>query len=358
MELLSSRISSKVLTVGPDYKNHRGGVGAVISVYSKYFEMFNFVPSYKVGTGFYKIYIFFKGLFKLFWMLISNRRIKIIHIHGASNGSFYRKFIIFFICKYIFRKKIVYHIHGGGFGKFYNKSGGFLKRLIRTVLNNSDCVITLSQSWYKYFHENFAIRKLVVLPNIIDYPLKLQRTGIPDSLTFLFFGLICEAKGIFDLLNVIGINKEDYRSRMKLLIGGNGDIQKLKTLISENHTEDLIEYLGWVDNENKSAVFNKSDVFVLPSYTEGLPISILEAMSYGKAIIATDVGGVSEIVKENENGILIEPGNLQQIGQAIERMLDNRELVNRFGEVSELRVQRFLPDAVLNNLEDIYKSLL
>ena len=358
MELLSFQLSSKVLTIGPDYKNHRGGVGAVISVYSKYFGVFNFIPSYQVGSSIYKSYIFFISIFKLIFILISNRRIKIIHIHGASNGSFYRKFIIFLICRYVFRKKIVYHIHGGGFGNFYKKSGSFSKRLIRTLLNNSDCIITLSQSWYKYFHENFNIKKLVILPNIIDYPHKLQRTISPDSLTFLFFGLICEAKGIFDLLTVIENNKEDYRSRMKLLIGGNGDTRKLQALINDHHTGDIIEYLGWVDNEKKSAAFNNSDVFVLPSYSEGLPISILEAMSYGKAIIATDVGGVSEIVRENENGILIEPGNLPQIRQAINKMLDHKDLVRRFGEVSELHVQRYLPDAVLKNLEDIYKSLL
>jgi glycosyltransferase involved in cell wall biosynthesis len=358
MELLSSQISSKVLTVGPDYKNHRGGVGAVLSVYSKNFEVFNFIPSYKVGSSVYKSFIFVKSIFKLFVTLISNRRIKIIHIHGASNASFYRKFIIFFICKYIFRKKIVYHIHGGGFGKFYTKSGSISKRLIRILLNNSDCVITLSQSWYKYFNETFNIKKLVVLPNIIDYPHKVKRTEVPDTLTFLFFGLICEAKGIYDLLKVIENNKEDYRSSMKLLIGGNGDTQKLKSIIDEHQTGDIIEYLGWVDNEKKSAAFNKSDVFILPSYYEGLPISILEAMSYGKAIIATDVGGVSEIVKENENGILIEPGNLLQIRQAINKMLQNRDMVTRFGEVSELNVHRYLPEAVLKNLEDIYKSQL
>ena len=358
MEQLSSQVSSKVLTVGPEFKNHRGGVGAVISVYSKYFEVFNFIPSYKVGSGFYKSYIFFKSIFKLIFILISNRRIKIIHIHGASNGSFYRKFIIFLICRHIFRKKIVYHIHGGGFGNFYKKSGSFTKRLIRILLNNSDCIITLSQSWYKYFHENFNIKKLVVLPNIIDYPHKLQRSTSPDSLTFLFFGLICETKGIFDLLTVIENNKEDYRSRMKLLIGGDGDTQKLQALINDHQTGDIIEYLGWVDNEKKSAAFNKSDVFILPSYTEGLPISILEAMSYGKAIIATDVGGVSEIVRENENGILIEPGNLRQIELAINNMLDHKDLVKRFGEVSELHVQKYLPDEVLKKLNEIYKSLL
>jgi glycosyltransferase involved in cell wall biosynthesis len=129
-------------------------------------------------------------------------------------------------------------------------------------------------------------------------------------------------------------------------------------MINKNHTSDIVEFLGWVDNEKKSAVFNNSDVFVLPSYAEGLPISILEAMSYGKAIIATDVGGVSEIVRENENGILIEPGNQQQIKLAINNLLDHRELLSKFGAVSELIVQRYMPDAVIKKLEDLYKSLL
>ncbi len=358
MEFLSHKLSSQILTVGPDYKNHRGGVGAVISVYSKYFEVFNFIPSYRVGSAFYKSYIFIKCIIRLFVFLISNRQIKIVHIHGASNSSFYRKFIIFFISRYIFRKKIVYHIHGGGYQKFYDKSGDLTKFLIKNLLRNSDCVITLSKSWYEYFNKSFAIKKLIVLPNIIDYPNKLQKTYKEESLTLLFFGLICDAKGIFDLLNVIEKNKDDYKNRVRLLIGGNGEIQRLKSAINKQHTGEIVEYLGWVDNERKSAAFNKSDVFVLPSYTEGLPISILEAMSYGKAIIATDVGGVSEIVRENENGILVEPGNLQQIRLAINNLLDHNELVKKFGAASEIMVQRFLPDEVIRKLEDIYKSLL
>lgn len=358
MEYLSSELSSKVLTVGPDYRNHRGGVGAVISVYSKYFEVFNFIASYRVGSVFYRIYVFTLSIFKLFGILIANRGLKIVHIHGASNGSFYRKFMIFFISRYIFRKKIVYHIHGGGFREFYKRSNRFSKPLIRLVLNNSDCIITLSQSWYQYFSDNFKIKKLIVLPNIVDYPHKFQKGGKSDYLTLLFFGLICDAKGIFDLLNVIENNKEDYRTKVKLLIGGNGDTQRLKDLIDQQNTGDIVEFLGWVDNEKKSAAFNDSDVFILPSYTEGLPISILEAMSYGKAIIATDVGGVSEVVRENENGILIEPGNLNQIEYAINNLLQNRYLVKKFGTVSEILVQSYMPEEVMKKLGQIYNSLL
>lgn len=358
MELLSSQISSKVLTVGPDYRNHRGGVGAVISLYSKYFAVFNFIPTYRVGSVFYKSYVFLISLLKLTGRLISDRNIRIVHIHGASKGSFYRKFMIFFISKYIFRKKIVYHIHGGGFSEFYKRSGFFSKWLIRITLNKSDFVITLSQSWYHYFQDNFRIKKLVVLPNIIDYPQKQQRINHSDYLHLLFFGLVCDGKGIFDLLKVIGNNKEVYRKKVRLLIGGNGETQKLKTLIRQGETGEIVDFLGWVDNDKKPAAFSNSDVFILPSYTEGLPISILEAMSYGKAIISTGVGGIPEIVKDNENGILIEPGNLDQIKNAIGRLIDQPELIRKFGLASEQMVQKFLPGEVIKKLDEIYKLLL
>ena len=107
----------------------------------------------------------------------------------------------------------------------------------------------------------------------------------------------------------------------------------------------------------KVAVFNNADVFILPSYNEGLPISILEAMSYGKAIISTSVGGIPEIVKQNENGLLIEPGNLEQIEQSINNLLEHPELINEFGAISEQLVQKYLPHFVLKELEGYYTSV-
>jgi len=355
---LSSELSSKILTVGPVYRNHRGGVGAVIDIYSRYFEIFNFVSTYRAGSILFKGYIFSLGLIKLIITLSLNRKIKIIHIHGASNSSFYRKFVIFIIGKYLFRKIIIYHIHGGGFQVFYEKANAFSKKLIKTFLENADTIICLSQSWYEYYNKNFKGKKLVILPNIIDYPGKVENNRNAIVTTFLFFGSICEAKGVFDLVNVIADKKEQYRNRIKLLIGGNGEIQHLKDLIKIQQIEDIVEFLGWVNNEEKIAVLNRADIYILPSYNEGLPISILEAMSYGKAVISTNVGGIPEIVRNKENGLLIEPGNLEQIEKALNFFLGNTELIEEYGAVSKQLVQNYLPDPVLKQLINIYKSVL
>lgn len=355
---IAADLSSKILTIGPDCHNHRGGVGAVIDAYSKYFEVFNFIASHKNASAGIKIYVFLVSLVKLIFTLILNRTIKTIHIHGASYGSFYRKFVVFIIVKYIFRKKVIYHIHGGGFQEFYEKSGTLTKRLVKVFLGNADLILCLSQSWKEFYEHNFKIKRLMVLPNIIDYPVEVKNTVKTNVLTFLFLGLICDEKGIFDLMEVIIKNKERYRSRIKLYIGGNGEVQRLKDMIIKHHIEDIVEFLGWISSTEKAIVLNNTDVYILPSYTEGVPISILESMSYGKAIISTNVGGIPEIVRNNENGLLIDPGEPAQLERAIDFFLENPELTEEYGIISEQMVQKYLPHSVLKELQAIYKSVL
>jgi glycosyltransferase involved in cell wall biosynthesis len=355
---ISEDLSSKILTTGTDYHNHRGGIGAVIEVYSRYFEVFNFIATHKNGSIVYKIYVFLFSLIKFIFTLISNRKIKTIHIHGSSYGSFYRKFVVFIIGRYIFRKKIVYHIHGGAFQKFYENSDILTKRLVKILLSNANIILCLSESWGKYYEQNFEIRRLKILPNIIDYHVKVKDAVKTDIINFLYLGLLCDAKGIFDLIEVIVKNKERYKGRIKLYIGGNGEVQRLEDMINKHHIEDIVEFLGWISSTDKAIALNSSDVYILPSYTEGLPISILESMSYGKAIISTNVGGIPEIVKNNENGLLINPGDLKQIEQSIDFFLENPEKVRKYGIISEQIVQKYLPHSVLKELEEIYKSIL
>lgn len=116
--------------------------------------------------------------------------------------------------------------------------------------------------------------------------------------------------------------------------------------------------MGWVTREEKEIVLKKTDVFILPSYREGLPVSILESMSYGKAIIATNVGGIPEVVRDRENGLLIVPGELKQLENSLDFFIQNPELIKEYGIVSERIVQKYLPHSVLKDLTCIYESLL
>lgn len=351
-------ISNAILTIGPDYRNHRGGIGAVLEVYNKCFENFKFLASYKVGSVLYKSIYFFYFLFIFIIRLVLDGNIRIVHIHGASRGSFVRKFICFIIAKYIFRKKTIYHIHGAEYHLFYSHSNMIIKKSIRIFINNSDCIFCLSEVWKDFFALNFNPKKIEIVPNIIDYPsVNNQNKGFLVK-NFLFLGQIGNGKGIFDLLEVFLRNKEKYNGIIKLVIGGNGETEKLKAIIKEKQIEEFVEFIGWVTNEKKINCLQTADVYILPSYNEGLPISILEAMSYGQAIIATNVGGIPEIVIPGRNGVLIEPGNLIEIEKAIDFFIDNPEKIKSYGKESKHIVMKHLPDAVVMELSNIYKLLL
>ena len=359
MQKQPKEIVHHILTIGPEYRNHRGGIGAVLEIYSRYFEVFNFISSYKEGNWLIKSIEYFICLFNYFAILIQNKQIKIIHIHGASNGSFYRKYFLFIIAKKVFKKKVIYHLHGGGFENFHKASSSFVKTRIKYLVENVDTVICLSEKWRVFFDQNFKCKKLKIIPNIIDYPLKIEnKNENNDKIRLLFLGLICNNKGIFDLLNVIINDKDYYKDKIILYIGGNGERERLLEIIEKHSLQGTVEYIGWVTSEVKAKYLIKCNVYILPSYIEGLPISILEAMSYAKPIISTNVGGIPEIVIPGKNGFLLEPGDLNGIERTIKYCIENKEVLLKYGDESKKIVEKHLPQKVIKELFDIYQELL
>lgn len=351
---IPKHLSKQILTIGPQHLNHRGGVGAVIDIYSKYFDEFKYIKSQKPGSKLIKSVTFIQCLIFLCWKLLFDVHIKIIHIHGASRGSFYRKYMIFLLAKYLFRKKVFYHIHGAEYHLFYTKSNTFVKKRIAKLINSADGIICLSTKWKEFFESNFKPKKIFIVSNIIDYPVHDASKRIGNKLTFLFLGQIGERKGIFDILSVLIKNKRKYEGKLRLVIGGNGQVDKLNEIISTNGLQKIVSFVGWISKADKAKWLQKSHVYILPSYNEGLPISILEAMSYGHPIIATSVGGIPEIVKPEKNGILIEPGSLAQIENAIDFFLQNPKKIKSYGGVSRELVKKHLPKSVISELVNIY----
>lgn len=360
--ILKDNLSGKVLTIGPDHQNHRGGIGAVLSAYTLFYETFNFIPTYKYHTkNFTKTLFYIKQVGLLFKILAAKKEIRIVHIHGAQRGSFYRKFLMFIIAKKLFRKKVVYHMHSDCFDTFYGNSAGIQKKLINYFINNVDALICLAPFWKKFFTDNFRNKNIEIINNVIPKPINWHSysTGEDSSvINFLFLGRIGHRKGIFDILNVISQKKELFAGKMKLRVGGDGETERLKEFISENKLEHIVEYVGWIQGQEKDTLLSKSDIYILPSYSEGLPISILEAMSYKLPVISTPVGGIPEIVTNDVNGKLVTPGNLAEIESAIRFFIDNPAKIKEFGKASYEKTGPYFPDFVSAQLQNVYNGLL
>ena len=173
----------------------------------------------------------------------------------------------------------------------------------------------------------------------------------------MFLGAICDNKGIFDLLDVIATNKAEFIGRIKLYIGGNGEVERLQSVISQKQLAEIVEYVGWVTGEDKNRLLKDCDIVMLPSYIEGLPITLLEAMAYAKPSITTNVGGIPEIVESGKNGAIITPGDKKMLYEAIRLFMDNPQLIAEYGNDGLNRVKDFYPQSVKVQLENLYKQL-
>ena len=350
--MIKKSIASHVVSIGCSNKNNpKGGIGQVLYCYEQYvFEEFNFVTISRKSNIWNNIALFIRGLFNFLFTLLFKRKIKIVHIHTSQRRSFVRSNVFMTLAK-VFKKKLVLHIHGGGFRDYYYEKPDFVTR----CLKKCDVIVVLSEEW-KNFLKSVGFDSVVV-ENIITEPV-MREVPEDDKVHLLFLGLITKLKGIYDLVEVIAEHKDEFRGKMLLHVGGNGEVDVLKKKIKDLEVEELVKFEGWVSKDKKIELMNKCKVFILPSYVEGLPLSILEAMSYNMAIISTRVGGIPSIVEDQINGLLFEPGDKDSIYSSVKLLVFNKQLLLSMSKDNSQKIGDFYPDNVANKLEYIYTTLL
>ena len=346
---------SNIIFLGTEFKKGKGGVASVLNEYSKIFPKATFISTTASNGSLKNIIVLIIAIIKLPFILTFNRS-AIVHIHGASYNSFFRKHLFFKIISF-FGNKVIYHIHGAEFHEFYKNASKKGKHKIAYLINNVACVICLSPEWKIFFEENFHPNKIKIIPNIVEEPI-VTKENSGNEFSFLFLGHVSERKGIWLLLEALEALKDELLlGKFTFYIGGNGEVDLLKKIIKEKKLESIVKFIGWVTAENKKEYLNKANAYILPSYNEGLPISILEAMTYSLPIIATNVGGIPQVVVNRVNGLLIEPGNLNELKKAIKFAIENQEVFKSYGKESLKLVETHLPKNVKKELEQLYNTI-
>lgn len=356
-QLIPKEMGDRVLMVGVYYKNNApGGMAAVIQYYAKYFERLRYFSSWRLTSKPMRLLYGLSAYFGVLWNLVIDRRIRILHVHTAADASFWRKSMFVKMGK-CFGKNVIFHVHASRFKDFYNESSR--QDEIVSNIRLADKLVVLSESWKEWFMGiGVDAEKIVVLHNITDYPVLTEKKMSDGKVHFLFLGEIGQRKGVFDILRGLAKHREELKDRIVLKIGGNRNEEQLLSVINDNRLQDFVKFEGWVAGEKKRELLNWADVFVLPSFNEGLPISILEAMSYGCPIISTPVGGIPEVVRTGENGVIVTPGNEEDIVAAMKKYIDTPGLLDKEGTCSKNMVKTYLPDFVLDHLKRIYEELL
>lgn len=206
--------------------------------------------------------------------------------------------------------RVILHIHRGDFVKRLSDSGFAYRMFAKILLRTADALIVLSEAQKSDMAAYFA-GDIHVLPNTVDTEVG-PRTYIKPASNFLYLSNLIKEKGYQDLISVF---HSDELKKINLILAGAIHTDKDKNFLAEHQAQN-INYLGSVFGEKKLSIFESSDCFILPSYNEGQPISILEAISRGIIVVATDVGCVRDMLPDNYP-FLFKPGDKTQLSQHI-----------------------------------------
>lgn len=337
----------------------KGGIAAVVSGYygsklEQDYEMI-YVESYKDGGKLTKLIKGICGYFKFAKVLLVDRP-DLVHIHSSFGPSFYRKLPFIYMASWA-HKPIINHIHGADFSIFYEQADEKKKRLIKLVYEKCSRLIALSDEWKERLGRIVSEDKIVIIENysILHKDALDERQNRKTNNTVLFLGELGHRKGCYDIPYVIGKVAKRI-PEVKFILAGAGSAQdegNILQLIKENNVEKNVEFPGWVRSDRKDRLLREADVFFLPSYNEGMPMSILDAMGYGLPIVSTRVGGIPKIVVNGLNGYCLEPGDIEKMANAIIDVLNNPSM----GEESiEIICEKYSFDLHLQKLVNLYEQ--
>lgn len=346
----------RVLMIGAG-RGVRGGVSSVVNGYyeeglDKLVEL-TYLPTMEDGTRLKKLIVAAVAAVRFLGLI---NKADILHVHMSADASFYRK--AWFIKRAAARhKKIIIHMHGSTFDSFYTKrctKEG--QREVRDVFEKSHAVIALSEYWRDFMADNICDKnKIHLLYNSIHLPPEAKTSYDDDNV--LFMGIIGERKGSYDLIRAF----KDVKAAVpdaRLFMAGDGEVQKAGELAKELGLSECILFPGWVRDGKREELFESCSIYALPSYNEGMPMSVLEAMGRGLCTISTDVGGIPHIIKDGQNGLIIKPGNIAALSGALCSLLSDKNHKKKLGEAGRKTVEENfdLKDKV-RDLVDIYKGL-
>lgn len=344
----------KVLMVGPDRSVHGGISGVVNNYYEAGLDQkikLCYIGTMVEGS---KVRKLFQAMKAFVMFCLKAPGYQIVHINAASDSSYYRKSFFIRAAK-VFKKKIVIHQHGGDFENFYyrqlNDNG---RQSVKKIFSMANVVLVLSPEWKSFFSKIVDGNKIVVFPNSIKIPPMAEKEYGQHKL--LFLGRICKTKGIGELMEVIPELKKEYPN-VKLYLGGIWEDKELKKT-ADHYPENVVD-LGWISGEEKRKYLNLCDIFVLPTYFEGQPVSVLEAMASSCAVVASKTGGIPQMIEDGKTGVLIEPKNVRSLKEGLVKVLQDAELCRRLGENARQKAEaEFSIEKNMEKLLEIYRKVL
>lgn len=340
--------------------DRQGGVVAVerlILDHAPELIRFIHIPTLEDGSAAKKLIVFAKAVLVMIVQLMVNK-IGLVHIHVSTGGSVYRKTIVA-IMSLAFRRPIIMHAHSGKFPTFFASQPKLAQALIAWAFRRCRRIVAVSHHWQTFYADTLGIdpARIIVLPNPVAMPASLPTRQAVPSIKLVFFGQIVKAKGVFDLLQATALVAGKTDNCFHVTIAGHGNVEDAKAMVDSLDIRKVSTILSWVGPKERDALMAGADVFLLPSYFEGLPMALLEAMSWGLPSITTPVGGIPDIIKHEVNGLFVPPGDVVALAETMQRMIADTSLRDRLGKAAHESIKPYDVKPYTASLATLYWAL-
>ncbi|MFL5897554.1 MAG: glycosyltransferase family 4 protein [Solirubrobacterales bacterium] len=284
----------------------------------------------------------------------------LLHVHSAARGSLYRKSLVVFLAR-LLRRPVLLHIHAGmgdieAFaGRIDRLSGWIFHRSLRAATR----VLAVSSESARMTERCFGVEGILVVPNSAPpvpagaRPLE-PGAGAEDRVLYLG-GFHNRVKGGEHMLAAVAELAPEL-PEVTFALAGPGEPPARLAQLEREHPN--VEWLGWLDEEAKQRELSRSAVFVLSSTSEGLPVALLEALSWGRAVVATEIGGVPDVVSDGREAVLVPPADPGALAAAVGALLADPERCRRLGEAARSRAATINDEEVCGRLDALYREVL
>ena len=347
----------KIVHVGPGLAV-RGGVSAVerliIDSISRHVQV-EHVATMEDGGILRRMRVFGAALWRIH-SILRDESPCIFHVHFASRGSTLRKCIVSVM---VLRTSgwLVLHAHGAAFDSFFSNLPTPLQDRVAKIFRRSHGFVVLSTQWQEFYATRLALRRdrMQIMVNPTDPTSPVPDRRCRDSVQFLFLGRIDDRKGAFELLDAYRALPATSRATARIVFAGDGRVEELRRRAADIGPDVVVH--SWLDHEQRNHLLATSDVLVLPSHQEGVPMAILEAMAHGLPVIATPVGGIPDVIQHGREGLLVEVGNRGALTAALARMVAEPALRASLGRGARATAESLNVTNYGQRLLDFYQAI-
>jgi glycosyltransferase involved in cell wall biosynthesis len=264
----------------------------------------------------------------------AGRKRALAHINITGRGSTFRKLALIATAKIIGLRYLL-HVHDYDYAADYARRSKRLQGWVRRAFQRAECVIVLGGRDKTNLQNalHLSPSKVIVLHNAVPDPHPTDASSkvacVADGpVRLLFLGYLSERKGVSDLLQALA--SDSVRSLdWQITVAGGGDLDLYRNKAAALGIAERITFPGWLDRQAVAEACGQTDILVLPSYAEGLAMSVLEGLSYGLAVITTPVGAHAEVIEEGVSGLMLPPGDVPALAAALARTIEDPAMRQR-----------------------------